>query len=112
MSSVTHMSNVIRGLRRRQWARYLNLASLLVLVTLFGLAALEILVGSAWSISFFVVFAAHLIAAAYLGFTKCPNCHRRFSRRTILAFVSSLEDQLTTECQNCHISLAKAVAMP
>src|SRR5262245_59238777 len=108
MSPVTQMSALERGLRKRQLARYINLTSLFGLAVLLGIGAMRVVPGQVVVALFFFTLAIHLVAGAYLSVAKCPRCQQRFSRRTLLSFVSSLEDQMTTQCQNCRVSLTQS----
>ena len=80
---------------------------MVVAVGILGMAIFDVLGNRTIVVVFMFALAAHLLASAYMAFAKCPQCDQRFSRRTLLSFVSSLEDQATSECQSCGISLAK-----
>jgi len=108
MSTTPKNREIQLGLRNRRIARRINLGAMLAAGALFAAAMFGVWEsGFSWLwFSFFggaMIF--HLAAGIYMGMAKCPRCRQRFSRRTLLGFISSLEDQLTTKCQNCSLTL-------
>ena len=109
----TNSVTIELGLRKRRIARRIKLAALLATGILFAagvLGAWQSDIQWLWFAPFLAALIIHIGAGMYMGVAKCPRCHQRFSRRTLLGFISSLEDQFTLECQSCGLALKSSRA--